>query len=53
MSRGLAVLLILMLAGTAFFFGWRASHRTEVDAMLAQATASAQAAVAQVLPSDN
>ena len=50
MVRCLVVMLILIVAGTGAFFGWRSSHRTEADAVWAQADASIHSAIA-MLPS--
>ncbi len=52
MARFFAVMLILVVVGTAAFFGWRSQHRTEVDALYGQAQEAFSNAVAAVLPGD-
>ena len=52
MVRFFAVMLILVVVGTAAFFGWRSQHRTEADAFYDQAQATVGNAVATVMPSD-
>ncbi len=52
MIRFLAVILILIVAGTAAFFGWRSQHRTEAEAFYDEASTTVQNAIANLMPSD-
>lgn len=52
MVRGLVVMLILVVAGTGAFFGWRSQHRTDAEALVSQVQDMVDSAMAMLPTSD-